>query len=284
MTEPTTIYSIQARRRIRQAYRNPLREKLRRGERTLGLWITLPTPAVTEIAAELGLDWVCIDMEHGATTYADVSNHLRAAKGTGVAVFVRVSSIAPDTIARCLDLGADGIVLPMVRSADDVRRALDHMLYPPEGSRGLGGERAQKWGLGLDDYVATANDELMLMPMIEHADAVAAIDDILSIPGLDFLFVGPGDLSASLGHVGEWDTPATAEAIARVLARAKAHGVTAGIYAHGPAEVKARTGQGFRIIAIGSDLPMMITRISSDLAAIADGAEGGVALAQGGAG
>ena len=270
MTEPTTIYTIQARRRVRQAYANPLRAKLRRGERTLGLWITLPTPAVTEIAAELGLDWVCIDMEHGATTYADVANHLRAAKGTGLGVFVRVSAISSDTVARCLDLGADGIVLPMVRSADDVRRALDHMLYPPRGSRGLGGERAQKWGLGVDDYIASANDELMLVPMIEHIDAVEAIDEILSIPGLDFFFVGPGDLTASLGHVGQWDTPATAAAIAHVAERARVHGVTAGIYAHGPAEVAARTRQGFRLVAIGSDLPMMIARISGDLAEIAE--------------
>ena len=282
MTEPTTIYTIQARRPTRRAYANPLREKLRRGERTLGLWITLPAPAVTEVAAELGLDWVCIDMEHGATTYADVANHLRAAKGTGLAVFVRVSSISPDTIARCLDLGADGIVLPMVRSADDVRRALDYMLYPPKGSRGLGGERAQKWGLGVDDYIASANDELMLMPMIEHADAVAAIDEILSIPGLDFFFVGPGDLSASLGHVGQWDTPATAAAIAHVVERARVHGVTPGIYAHGPAEVAARTEQGFRIIAMGSDLPMMITRISGDLAAIAEHGRSGVTAANAG--
>lgn len=282
MTEPTTIYSIQARRRARQPYRNPLREKLRRGERTLGLWITLPVPAVTEIAAELGLDWVCIDMEHGATAYADVANHARAAKGTGLAVFARVSSISAETITRCLDLGVDGIVLPMVRSADDVRRALDYMLYPPRGSRGLGGERAQKWGVGVDDYVATANDELILMPMIEHADAVAAIDEILAVPGLDFFFIGPGDLSSSLGHVGQWNPPGTAEAIEHVLERARAHGVTPGIYAHGTAEVKTRTDQGFRIVAMGSDMPMMITQISNDLAVITEQAQGSVTVIHGG--
>lgn len=273
MTEPTTIYTIQA-QRARQHYRNPLREKLSRGERTLGLWVTLAVPAVTEVAAQLGLDWVCIDMEHGATDFADLANHLRAAKGTGLAVFARVSSISSENIARCLDLGVDGIVLPMVRSADDIRRALDCMLYPPRGSRGLGGERAQKWGLGVDDYVATANDELMLMPMIEHIDAVNAIDEILAIPGLDFFFVGPGDLSSSLGHCGQWHTPETAKAIAHVLDRAKVHGVTPGIYAHGTGEVKQRTDEGFRIIAMGSDLPMMITTISNDLAVIAEQASG----------
>ncbi len=273
VSEPTTIYTIQA-RRARQPYCNPLREKLRRGERTLGLWITLSAPAVTEIAAQLGLDWVCVDMEHGATDFADLTNHLRAAKGTGLAVFARVSSISSENIARCLDLGVDGIVLPMVRSAEEVRRALDWMLYPPRGSRGLGGERAQKWGLGVDDYVASANDELILMPMIEHIDAVNCIDEIFAIPGLDFFFVGPGDLSSSLGHCGEWSTPETAKAIAHVLERAKVHGVTPGIYAHGTAEVKQRTDEGFRIIAMGSDLPMMITKISTDLAVIAAEANG----------
>ena len=250
-------------------YRNPLRAKLRRGERVLGLWVTLAAPAVTEIAAELGLDWVCIDMEHGATTYADVANHVRAAKGTDLAVFVRVSSVGADTIARSLDLGADGIVLPMVRSADEVRRALEWMRYPPHGCRGLGGERAQKWGMGVDDYIATANDELMLMPMIEHKDAVNEIDEILALPGLDFFFVGPGDLSSSLGHVGQWDTPETARAIAHVVDRAKVHGVVPGIYAHGAAEIDQRTRQGFRIIAAGSDLPMMIAHIRETLSAVA---------------
>lgn len=273
MTEPTTIYTIQA-QRARQPYRNPLREKLARGERTLGLWVTLAAPAVSEVAAQLGLDWVCIDMEHGATSFSDLTNHLRAAKGTGLAVFARVSAISSDNIARCLDLGVDGIVLPMVRSADDIRRALDSMLYPPHGSRGLGGERAQKWGLGVDDYVASANDELMLMPMIEHIDAVNVIDEIFAIPGLDFFFVGPGDLSSSLGHCGQWSTPETAKAIAHVLERAKVHGVTPGIYAHGTAEVQQRTDEGFRIIAMGSDLPMMITKISNDLAVIAEQATG----------
>lgn len=248
----------------RANYRNPLRAKLQRGEFTQGLWITLSNPAVTEFAAELNLDWVCIDMEHGATSYADVANHVRAAKGTEVAVFVRVPSISVDAIARCLDLGVDGIVLPLVRSSDDILRAMDYMLYPPRGSRGLGGERAQKWGLGVDEYIASANDELILMPMIEHKDAVSAIDDILSIPGLDHFFIGPGDLSSSLGHLGQWDTAETAAAIEHVLSRAKVHGVTAGIYAVNPDDTRKRIEQGFKIIAIGSDLALMGKQIRRD--------------------
>jgi 2-keto-3-deoxy-L-rhamnonate aldolase RhmA len=263
MSKPFESNSL-AKHSAKTNYRNPLREKLQRGEFTQGLWITLSNPAVTEFAAELGLDWVCVDMEHGATSYADVANHVRAAKGTGVAVFVRVPTISVDAIARCLDLGVDGIVLPLVRSSDDILRAMDYMLYPPRGSRGLGGERAQKWGLGVEEYIASANDELILMPMIEHKDAVSAIDDILSIPGLDHFFIGPGDLSSSLGHIGQWDTAETAAAIAHVLSRAQVHGVTAGIYAIGPDDTRKRVEQGFRIIAIGSDLALMGKQIRSD--------------------
>ena len=249
-------------------YRNPLRPKLARGEPTLGLWVTLSNAAVTEISVLLGLDWVCIDMEHGATDYAALSDHVRAASGTGLSVFVRVPEIRADTIKRSLDLGADGIVLPLVRDAEDIRRALSFMHYPPRGIRGVGGERAQKWGLRTSDYLATAGQELILMPMIETREAVENIDEILAVDGLDFIFVGPGDLSASLGHLGGWDGPETRDAIAHVVARAAAHGVVTGTYGTGPEDIARRVDQGFRIIAIGSDLAMMAARIQSTLDAL----------------
>lgn len=254
----------------RSQYRNPLRQKLKEGKATFGLWITMANPAVTEIAAELGLDWVCIDMEHGATDFVDIANHLRAAKGSDLCVFVRVSRLAQDTIARCLDLGADGIVVPLVRTADDVRQALAYMKYPTAGCRGLGGERAQKWGMDVGNYIETANDELIFMPMIEHIDAVRNIDEILAVPGLDCIFVGPGDLSSSLGEVGTWEGTKTPEAIRHVVERARAHGTTVGIYANGAADARARCDQGFRIVAIGSDLPFMIAGIRREIDALPD--------------
>ncbi|KUL97377.1 hypothetical protein DK26_01560 [Bosea sp. WAO] len=249
-------------------YRNPLRQKLAQGKTAFGLWVTLATATMTELAIEAGLDWVCIDMEHGATDYRDIVEHARAARGSDLAVLVRVPSIAIDSIKRCLDLGADGIVVPLVRSARDVEAALDFARYPLAGKRGLGGERAQRWGLRVEEYIATANDEIMVIPMIETADAAAAIDEIFAVPGLDFAFVGPGDLSASLGHIGSWEGPGVAETIAQIVASAGAANITLGTYGVGPNDIRSRCEQGFRFLAIGSDAAMLANRIGSELSSI----------------
>ena len=248
-------------------YRNPLRRKLSEGRHAFGLWVTLANATMTELAVETGLDWVCIDMEHGATTYRDVVEHARAARGSDLAVLVRVPSITQDPIARCLDLGVDGVVLPLVRGSEEVEQALAFARYPSAGRRGLGGERAQRWGLGVRDYIATANDEIMVVPMIETAEAVAAATQIFALPGLDFAFVGPGDLASSMGQIGEWDTAEVAEAISGVLAAARAAGVTLGTYGLGPRDIAARCAQGFRFVAVGSDVAMLAGRITTELAA-----------------
>lgn len=249
-------------------YRNPLRGKLAGRDPAFGLWVTLATATMTELALDAGLDWVCIDMEHGATEYRDVVEHARAARGSDLAVLVRVPSVSVDPIKRCLDLGADGIVLPLVRSARDVEAALGWARYPPAGTRGLGGERAQRWGSRLEEYIATADDEIMVIPMIETADAVSAIDEIFAVPGLDFAFVGPGDLSASMGHLGAWEGPGVAQAIRHVVERARAADVTLGTYGVGPDDVRSRCEQGFRFLAIGSDAALLADRIGRELASI----------------
>lgn len=251
-------------------YRNPLRPKLKRAKPTLGLWITMAPASVTEIAVEMGLDWVCVDMEHGATAYSDVVNHARAAKGSDLAVLVRVPSIAEEPVKRCLDLGADGVVLPLVRSVQDVERALSYALYPPVGQRGLGGERAQRWGLKLQQHIATANDEIMVIPMIETAQAADAIEDILAVKGLEFLFIGPGDLSSSRGYIGQWEGPGVAEEIVRIARLAQARGVIMGTYGVSPVDIDARARQGFKFLAIGSDGAMLASRIKQTLGEIAN--------------
>ena len=251
-----------------KSYKNPLRRKLAEGRTTFGLWVTLATATMTELAIEAGLDWVCIDMEHGATDYRDVVEHARAARGSDLAVLVRVPSIAIDSIKRCLDLGADGIVVPLVRSARDVEAALDFARYPMVGKRGLGGERAQRWGLRVADYIATANEEIMVIPMIETAEAAAAIDEICAVSGLEFAFVGPGDLSASLGHIGAWEGPGVSDKIRQIVESARTANVTLGTYGVGPDDVRSRSEQGFRFLAIGSDAAMLANRIGNELDAI----------------
>src|SRR5262245_23877132 len=132
--------------------RNPLRRKLREHQTTYGLWITLESASVAEVAITLGLDWVVVDMEHGHLDFADVIEHVRAVRGTETAVVVRVPEVQQSTVKRALDIGAHGVLLPLVRNGADAERGFRFGRYPMRGERGVGGERAVKWGLGFDEY------------------------------------------------------------------------------------------------------------------------------------
>jgi 2-keto-3-deoxy-L-rhamnonate aldolase RhmA len=244
---------------------NRLREKLRAGETTCGLWVTLESPTVTEIAARLGLDWICIDMEHGHQDCREVMDHLRAARGSGLTALVRVPGIRQDLIKRPLDMGADGLLLPLVRGAADVEEGFRHGRYPPRGRRGVGGERAVGWGLDFREYLSAANEETLLIPIIETREAVEEIDAILATPGLEAIFFGPADLSASCGFLGEWEGPGVAEKILDVRERAAARGIAAGVMARNAEDAQSRRAQGFRMVALGSDTGLMIHGLTTVL-------------------
>src|SRR5438132_129843 len=134
-----------------------LKQKLRGGQTTFGLWVTLEAPTITEIATHLGLDWICIDAEHGHLDFKEVVEHLRAAGCSSVAALVRVQEIEQGLIKRVLDLGAHGIIVPQIRNAEEVEQAVRFAKYPPRGIRGVGGERSTLWGKGLRG-VRTANE------------------------------------------------------------------------------------------------------------------------------
>jgi 2-keto-3-deoxy-L-rhamnonate aldolase RhmA len=169
--------------------------------------VTLETPAVIDIAVATGLDWVCIDLEHGYLTYPQVANLLRAADRTDLTVLVRVPSHDLEPTKRVLDLGAHGVVVPFVSTPDTLRQIRDWAYYPPQGARGLGGERNVQWGLGLQQYVDNANKDIMVVPVVETRQGVENLDAILDVPGTEALIIGPGDLSSSYGHLGQWEGP-----------------------------------------------------------------------------
>jgi len=241
--------------------RNPLRRKFEAKETAYGLWVTLESATVSEIAAEMGLDWICIDMEHGSLDYRDVVHHARAVRGSDTAVLVRVPAIAEDKIKRALDLGVDGVILPLVRSAAELREALSYARYPMTGVRAIGGERALRWGLKMDEYLDSANQEILVIPNIETAEASADIDNILAVPGLEAIFFGPYDLSASFGHFKQWEGPGVAENILRMRKLAADRGISAGLVATSADDLKKRQSQGFQMIALGTDTTMMIRSI-----------------------
>jgi 2-keto-3-deoxy-L-rhamnonate aldolase RhmA len=255
------------------AYLNPLRRKLLAKETCYGLWVTVESPSVTEVAVAMGLDWICIDMEHGHLDFHDVMDHLRALRGSETAGIVRVPQIEFSPIKRALDMGADGIIAPYAQSFADVERMFHFGRYPPRGIRGMSGDRAVKWGLGSEEYVPVANEETLIIPLIETRGAVADIDAILNIPGLETIFFGPADLSASNGYVGVWEGPGVAETILAVKEKANARGISAGLMTRSPEETVLRRDQGFRMIALGADMRLMIRSIQESLSAVGRGSE-----------
>lgn len=238
-----------------------LRAKFAAKETAFGLWVTSESSAVTEVAGLLGIDWICIDMEHGYLNFKDIQGHLQAARGTDMTVLVRPPSQELEPIKRALDVGAHGIVLPLVDTAEEVRKAYDHFYYPPIGRRGIGGERSVKWGLDLENYVKNANDELLFIPMIETQKSFDNLDEILSVDGLEAIFLGPGDLSASRGAVGEWEGPGVAEMNLEILRKAQDRNLASGIVARNTEEAIMRRDQGFGMVSLGSDIGLMIRQI-----------------------
>ncbi len=239
------------------------RQMLARGETTYGLWVTSEASSITEIAGVLGLDWICVDMEHGYLDYKDLQGHLTAARGTDLTVLVRPPSQELEPTKRALDVGAHGVVIPLINTAEEARAVSQHVYYPPLGRRGIGGERSVTWGLGLEEYVRTANEDLLFIPMIETQTGYENLDDIMSVDGVEAIFLGPGDLSASRGAIGDWEGPGVAEINLDILTRARDRGISAGIVARGTDEAKMRRDQGFGMVALGSDVGLLIRQIRS---------------------
>src|SRR3954452_14354742 len=175
------------------------------------MWITLESPSITEIAALLGFDWVVIDTEHGHLDFKDVVGHLRVTRGTTTTPLVRIQEVEQGVIKRYLDLRAQGLIIPLVQEAREVEQAVRFAKYPPWGVRGVGGERATEWGLGLKEQTKLADREGMVVPLMETVGAGAAIEAILDVRGVDAVFFGPADFSSSSGHLGEWEGPGVAD-------------------------------------------------------------------------
>jgi 2-dehydro-3-deoxyglucarate aldolase len=228
------------------------RRRLSRGDLLLGTMVSIASPEVAEILALAGFDWLFIDMEHGAIDIATAQQMLQAA-GPGKPGVVRTPSRDEVWIKKCLDIGASGIIVPQVKSADDAERVIQFSRYPPLGSRSVGISRAHGYGTGFRDYVARANDEIAVILQIEHIEAVRNIEPIVKVQGIDALFVGPYDLSGSMGKIGEVNDPDVQEAIARVRDCASRAEVPLGIFALTPDSARAFIEAGFTLIAAGMD-------------------------------
>jgi 4-hydroxy-2-oxoheptanedioate aldolase len=237
---------------------NALRERLRGGGATVGLWLTLASAAAAEIAGGAGFDWCLVDGEHGPNTAQTMQAQLQALAAAGCPAALRVPVNEDRVIKQALDLGVQTLVIPMVHDACAALRAARAMRYPPDGVRGLGAgiARAARWG-AIADYATTANDQVMCLVQAESAAAVANIDAIAATPGVDGVFIGPSDLAADMGLTGQPGHPQVQQAVAHLIARTRAAGKVAGIMATDAAAWPGLAAQGATMIAVGAESTVM---------------------------
>jgi len=245
-----------------------IRGKLAAGQAAYGLWVTLESPAVTEMAVALGLDWVVIDAEHGHLDWKEIVEHLRAAVRSETVALVRVSGLDGGLIKRALDVGADGVVVPWMETAEQVRQAVAFARYPPEGCRGIGAERATGWGECLAEHAAEANDHALVVPIIETVRGAGAAAAMARVEGAELFFLGPADFSATAGFRGEWEGRGVGAQLLAIKAAIRAAGKHCGVVATGPANLADRFDQGFRMLALGLDGGLLLRSIHESLAAV----------------
>lgn len=230
------------------------RERVLAGEAVVGTFINLGSPVSTEICALAGFDWLLIDLEHGSGSQADLLGQLQAVARTGTTPIVRVELPARTPVSRALDPGAGGIMFPRITSAEEAAEAVSYLRFPPDGVRGVAVQnRTGRFGqVGIAD-LARLDDDLLGVVQVETLGALADIRGIAAVPGVDVLFVGPGDLSYALGCPGRLDDPRYREALEAVLAACRAEGCAAGILVPSAAEARRHLELGFTFMAVGSD-------------------------------
>ena len=236
---------------------NRLRTLWKTGGAAVNGWLTVPSSFSAETMAHQGWDTLTIDMQHGMIDDAVLVPMLQAISTTDTVPVVRVPWLEPGILMRALDAGAYGVICPMVNTREDAQKLVAYTHYPPRGTRSFGPLRAVLYA-GFD-YVQHANDTIVTVAMIETAEALDNLDDILSVEGLDAIYIGPSDLSLALGCRPTFDDlePKAFEAVEHILARAKAHGVVAGIHNGTPEAALKRIAKGFQFVTISSDVRLM---------------------------
>lgn len=232
-----------------------LKEKLQLNSLTIGSWVTIGHPAVVEIMASAGFEWLTIDMEHSAIGFETAQNLITAMQLHGVTPLVRVGRNDDLIIKRVMDIGAAGVIVPMVNSVEDAQRAVANVKYPPDGARGVGLYRAQNYGTSFNEYKKFVKKDSIVIAQIEHIDAVDNIDGILYTHGIDGIIIGPYDLSASMGMPGEYDKPEVQKAIGKVEEACKRIGKPLGFHViqSDSAKLREKIDSGYTFLAFSLD-------------------------------
>ena len=249
---------------------NLLKQRLAAGEPLFGCWLTLASPMAAEALALAGFDFLVVDGEHSPADSMDTVALLQAIAAGGSQPIVRVTDNTTWLAKRAIDAGSPTLLFPMVGSRDEARRAVAAMRYPQQGNGGARGVagivRAARYGLAAD-YLRTANEAACTIVQIESTAGVDAAGEIAAVDGVDALFVGPADLAASLGHLGDSGHPEVQQAIDRVAAAAKRQRKAAGIFAASAAEARDYAARGFTLVSLAADLVWLLAGARRALAA-----------------
>ena len=247
--------------------KNRFIEKWQAGEKSLGGWSNLPDIHIAETVARSGIDWICFDLQHGLMDYSDLTRLLPAITGLPLTPLVRVAACQPDQIGKALDAGARGVIVPMINTAADARRAVDACYYPPKGQRSCGPMRdAMVEGLS---YLGTANDEIACLLMIETAEGLANLNAIAAVPGVTGLFVGPMDLTYGLGlSPGDFTNERFTSALQAIIRACVSNRLACGMFGFSAAMATDALERGFDFVSIGSDIGFLREGLARALALV----------------
>lgn len=242
---------------------NYVRHKLKRGEPSIGTWLTLASATAAGLMARTGFDWLTIELEHSPATLETAANSFAIIAASGKVPLARIPWNTAENIKRVLDTGAYGVIVPLVNTRAEAEAAVAAARYAPLGQRSIGGNlHAANFETDASTYYAKANEEILVVVMLEQVQAVENADDILSVPGIDAFFIGPNDLHNSMGKppAFESDAPEFTQAIEHLLKMGRKHNVPAGLHVVDAAAAQRRLAQGFQFLAIASETGMMLSK------------------------
>ena len=243
-----------------------MKQKLKNGDLCLGTWLTIGNPDIVDILKNLEFDWFVFDTEHSYFSFETAKVMMQALGEEGRATpIVRVGINDQLLIKKALDIGGQGVLVPLVNSGIDAEKAVRYAMYPPRGIRGAGAARAQAYSLKMGEYLRTANDEVLVAVQIETTEALSNVDEIVSTNGVDMAFVGPTDLTMSMGFIDDRWNPKVVEAMTNVVKTCQRHGKSPGIMAVSIEEARKWIGLGFKFVSLASDAKLLISGAKSFL-------------------
>jgi len=257
---------INSHKAVTNNLKNNLKRKLQNGDLCLGTWLTIGNPDIVDMLKNLEFDWFVFDTEHSYLSYETAKTMMQAlGEESRATPIVRVGISDQLLVKKALDIGAHGILVPLVNSGKDAENVVKYAMYPPRGIRGAGAARAQAYGIKMAEYLRNANDEILIAVQIETTQALANMDEIISTKGVDIAFVGPTDLTMSLGFIDDRWNPKVVESMTKVVKSCQDHGKSPGIMAVSVEEARKWIDLGFKFVSLASDAKLLVSGAKSFL-------------------